>query len=263
MQAQNQHLNFAPFGQIVSGVDNLNYNHTIPASQRDESTQLPYYFPLSYYSMSRIIIPEQINIHDIQSKIITAIQDIEGVQYSWNAERAVWTIHYGTTPKIWQITDYIERMWFQRYLTCAHNCALEAQRKFPHLLDFDDDELYNWEMPAVEFGGGSSSYWGKYKLYLSMDRQYRKIILSFDRISNDSGHHAYHAILTRLWNAFGLESNWENRMSFLSLEEGTKSVTANAKDEDKNKLQYLFDYGIMREVCGFLSGYTKRPNYHR
>jgi hypothetical protein len=261
MQAQNQPFNFADFGQVVLGADNINYNHPIPESQRDEATQLPYHHPLSY-AMSRILIPENLNIDQIHFEIITAIQDIEGIRRSWNAERAVWTIHYGTTPQIMQFTDYRDRMWFKRYLTNAHFCALEAQRKFPHLLDHEDDEDYETDDYIVMPPRNNHEYWGHYELSLSMSKETRKITLSFNRISNGSGYETYHIILNRLRNTFGKEGNWNNRKEFLTLEEGIKSVTTNAKDEDNNKLRYLFDYGIMREVCGFISGFSEiNPNW--
>jgi hypothetical protein len=241
-------LNFAAYGTIVSGIEILEYRPH--PSEFDMVTQLPYHWGPTF-SLCKIKIPEVSNMNMIHDEIITTIGDIEGLRYSWDAPYGMWRFEYGTTPKIYTL-DYPERIWCERFRAQAHYATLVAQEKFPHLLDYDDDDS---PLEPISVFTHEAAYWGKYELRLSISRQTREILLCFDRISNDSGYNMYYKIFRRLVSRFGPDANWSNRKSYICLEEGTRRSDGPFV-EPLPQEKYLYDNGIVREVCTFMSGYN-------
>ena len=237
-------LNFAQYGVPFNGIEQLDY---FPhPNEVDETTQLPFQTSF-YYGLLRIILPEVSDINIINNKLVDIFKGIEGLKYEWNPIRGLWSMEYGTTPKVHTFHDYVTRLWCQRYYNCAHQCALTALNKYPYLQydDDDDDEDFTNLLPPSD-----RDYWGTYELFLTISKKTRQIHLAFNRVSNGTGYHTYYRIYGQLVHLFGLEGNWDARKNYLFLDEGTYMPTL----PNTHIETYLFNDGIMKEVSAFMSG---------
>jgi hypothetical protein len=169
-----------------------------------------------------------------QQQIEAVLSRIEGVRYRWVKAGCVWHIEFGTTP-----IEYGKHVLEFRQITLGKRAAefasFEAINRFPHLVDYDDDE------PA--FLHEEQGRWSRSELRIYTDKVKNCLFIHLNRMIGDRTSH---------WNIWrDIKSHFTgniflSRLSYLQFIEGTPF------DRENHIQKYVADALVSRAVCEFI-----------
>ena len=250
----NSTFNFKQFGQVISGKEMIVSQEVTNLPLLHPHMQTPFipFYPwdsLDSWYQKEVNISMEVNAFSdyelLQQIINNALNEIEGLKISYDSRCCLWTIEYGTKPLEETLPpDQISRVKLGRVVAIL--AASIAYEKFPHNLDYDDDDY----MDDDEFKNlYTINKWCKMEICVIYDLFDDRFIIQTNRVKGD--HSAFYFVSIRVKKAVNNNENilWLMRKNYVELFEGIQY--GNSREDHISK--YLLNDLICKEVCSFMA----------
>ena len=149
--------------------------------------------PHSYFiTESNTCYAPDMDFSNLKQQIEMILSSIEGLKYQWDQDYFIWRLDWGTPAREYGL-DYKSSKIINHGKIVAQIAACEAITKFPHLIEYYDDEFFEG-VPNEQMRKRS-----KIELRVYWDTQRERIFLELNRMTGC--HHTFDHILLLFKNA--------------------------------------------------------------
>jgi hypothetical protein len=246
----NTTIDFKQYGQVITG-NIIESQEIINPPILHPDMKVPFY-PLDFWHQKEVNISMVVNAFSdyelLQQIINNSLNEIEGLNISYDSCYCLWTIEYGTKPLEETVSpDLIARVKLGRVVAIL--AATIAYEKFPHNLDNyeDDDDDYTDDDEFKNLY--TINKWCKMEICVIYDLVDDTFIIQPNRIKGD--HSAFYFVSIKVKNAVNNNENilWLIRKNYVELLEDIQY----GHNSGDHIMKYLLNDLICKEVCSFMS----------